>query len=556
MTRTRSVVPRHIGTFLCLCLISVHLTGCKTDLRPANEAAAGSSTPAPYLPTGIPQVVVVSGTDREMGVQYGQQAAAAIVHNIALLKSRLYDAYGRETVTRDMGAWDYYLTRYDPSYRDWLQGIAEGCTRKGYEVSYPDLVALMIYPTQVWARPKTPYPAETKAGWMNISPSRPLAGPHHSCNSFAATGSMTPDGKTIHAITSMAETELMDNIILIAFPVSGISFVAQTYAGRLSSNFAMNSKGFAWTMTAILSDSPAWGVPPEVYFHYLAQKTASPAEALKYLESTPRGGVTGGFILSDASGGISVYEGTSDHFHRRRPGDRGEPGPFVVQTNHLVDPSLEVYNPKWLPTIGTYARYDTVFQYLKEARPGTVDFNFAKKLFASDDWYDAGKMMWVRNQPGAKEISNSHTSVGQAVFIPAERTAYLQAGTPSGIGLPAFATGEYVKIKLADDPKAVTQQADRDALAFYWDARDAYEHDLNDKAGHLTQAISGKIRSRLDEAISSYSLGMDRASFANLETDESARIALYAEAMTYYAKSQLYAQMAKTALRGAGKAHP
>lgn len=549
MTHLRRIVLRNMGLFLCLCLVSVLLAGCKADTRRANEeAATESSPPAPYLSTGFPQVVVVSGTDHEMGVQYGQQAAAAIVHNIALLKSRLYDLYGRENVTRDMEAWDYYLTKYDPSYRDWLQGIAEGCKRKGYGVNYPDLVALMVYPTQVWAKPKAPYPAETKAAWRNNSPSRSSLGPYHSCNSFAATGRLTPDGKTIHAITSMAQTELMDNIILIAFPKSGFSFVAQTYAGRVSSNYAMNGKGFAWTMTAILSDSPAWGIPPEVYFHYFAQKTASPDEALQYLESTPKGGVTGGFILTDAAGGISVYEGTSDHFHLRRPGDRGEPGPFVVQTNHLVDPSLEVYNPKWLPTIGTYARYDTVFQYLKEARPATVDFGFAKKLFASDDWYDKGKARWVRNQPGAKEISNSHTSVGQGIFLPADLTAYLQAGTPSGIGLPAYATGEYVKIKLADDPKTVVRQADRDALAFYWEARDSYERDLNAKAAHLTHAASSDIRNKLDEAFSAYALGMDRASFANLETDEQTRIALYAEAMTYYAKSQLCAQMAQTAL--------
>jgi len=41
---------------------------------------------------------------------------------------------------------------------------------------------------------------------------------------------------------------------------------------------------------------------------------------------------------------------------------------------------------------------------------------------------------------------------------------------------------------------------------------------------------------------------MDRASFAGLSTDAKKRIGLWAEAMTYYAKAQLYAQMAKTAL--------
>jgi len=226
----------------------------------------------------------------------------------------------------------------------------------------------------------------------------------------------------------------------------------------------------------------------------------------------------------------------------------GESGLFVVQTNHLVHPSLSIYNPKWLAEIATFARYDTVFQYLKEAPRGTVDFAQAKKILASDDWYDATKAKWMRNQPGAKEISNSHTSVGQGIFLPGESTAYFQAGTPSGIGLPAFATGEYVKIKLADQPGKVVRQAERDALEMYWQVRDAFEHDLNAKAPFLTVAASGDLRSKLDQAFSAYSLGLDRASFASLQSDENARIRLWAEAMSHYAKAQLYAGMAKTAL--------
>jgi hypothetical protein len=310
----------------------------------------------------------------------------------------------------------------------------------------------------------------------------------------------------------------------------------------------MNGKGFAWTMTAIMSDNPVWGVAPEVYFHYLAQLTASPAEALEYLKSTPRAGVTGGFILTDASGSITVFECTAGQFRMSRPGERGEPGPFVVQTNHLVDRSLAALNPKWLTDIGTYARYDTVSQFLREAPAGTVDFAFAKRLFASCDWYDAGKAAWNRNKPGVQEISNSRTSVSQAVFFPADQIAYLQTGTPSGRGIPAYATGEYVKIKLAADPKTVVKQADSDALALYWDACDSFEHDINAKADYLTAAVAADIEGKLDEAMASYSRGMDRASFASLTADAKKKMGLWAEAMTFYAKAQLYSRMAKTAL--------
>lgn len=537
---------------LILCLAVFQLAGCAGDQRRESlspvEPAATLSAPQPYLSTGFPQVVVVSGTDYEMGAQYGEQAGAAIAHNVVIFKSRLYATHGSEKITKDLQVWSYYLTKYDPTYKDWLQGIADACRQKGHDVSYLDLIGLMVYPTEKWARPKAPYPEETRIASTGASLNTLSDGTFHSCNTFAAKGKMTPDGKPIHVITSMAATEAMDNVILLAFPKTGLSFVGQTYAGRINSNYAMNSKGLAWTMTAIMSDAPVWGVAPEVYFHYLAQIASTPAEALEYLKSTPKGGVTGGFIFTDASGNISVFEGIADHFRLRHPGDMGEPGQFVVQTNHLVDPSLEAYNPKWLPVLGTYARYDTVFQFLKEAEPGSVDFAFAKSLLESDDWYEKSKAAWRRNEPGKREVSNSHTSVSQAVFFPADLVAYLQTGTPSGYGLPAFATGEYVKIKLATDPKTVTDNADRDALSMYWDATDSFRHDLNAKSTYLSIAVANDIEDKLDKAFTAYSLGMDRSSFASLTKDEKKRIALWAEAMTYYAKAQLYAQMAKTTL--------
>lgn len=545
----RKKIVYSLSFLFCFCLVMLQTAVYAAEAQKAIKVTeAVAAVPQAYVTTGFPQVVVVSGTNYEMGMQYGEQAAAAIVHNIALFKSRLNSKFGSDKVLKDMQVWDYYLKKYDPIYVDWLRGIIEGCKRKGYTVTYLDLIALMVYPTQFWARPKAPYPPETRIASIG-NPHVPLSqGEYHACTTFAAAGAKTPDGKPIHAITSMSPTETMDNIILLAFPKEGASFVSQTYAGRVNGNYAMNSKGFSWTMTAIMSDNPAWGMPPEVYFHYLAQMVGSLDEALSYLKSTPKGGVTGGFILTDASGNILAYEGTADKFQLSKPGERGESGQFIVQTNHLIHPSLKFLNPKWLPVIGTYARYDTIFQLLQEAAPGSVNFAFSKNFFASDDWYDAAKAIWNRNQPGIREVSNSHTSVSQGIFFPADLVAYLQTGTPNGIGLPAYATGEYVKIKLALDPKKVIDQADADAIALYWDARDSFVRDLNSKAAFLTPPIIADIRAKLDQAMVAYSIGMDRAAFGALMKDVKKRNSLWSEAMTQYAKAQLYAQMAKTAL--------
>jgi hypothetical protein len=539
-----------LGIFLMLGMV----TGCGDDCDCCDQDATETTeTPDAYVASGTPQVVVVSGTNSEMGVQYGKQAAPAIYHNVIIFKSKLYTALGSETVTEDMQVWDYYLMQYDPTLKDWLDGISQGCSEKGYEVSYMDLVLLMVYPTELWSRPGD-YPPEWGSGSQAAAVSTAAESSdvpaYHSCNSFAANGAATADGQTMHAITQMAGTEMMDNIILIAFPDDGYSFVSQTYAGRVNANSALNSNGFAWTMTAILSDEPVWGLT-EVYFHYLAQIAGSPADAVEYLKNTPRGGVAGGFTLSDASN-IEVFETHADVYGQRTPSESG----FVVQTNHLVDPGLSAYNPFWLQFTGTYERYNTVSQFLTEAAAGSVDFDFAKSIFSSSDWYDANSATWHENAPGSGFISNNHTSVSQSIFFPADLIAYLGTGTPSGNGIPANATGEYVKIKLAADPKAVTLQADEDALAYYWEAADLFEHELNAAPAYLTTDVIADVQATLDEAMTAYSYGIDREAYADLETDEEASITLWGSAMTHFAKAQLYAQMAKTALLDAGAVLP
>ncbi len=61
-----------------------------------------------------------------------------------------------------------------------------------------------------------------------------------------------------------------------------------------------------------------------------------------------------------------------------------------------------------------------------------------------------------------------------------------------------------------------------------------------------------KVRADLDVAAAEFEYAMDRAAFAqqaptNGQSDQE-QMALWGEAMTHYAKSQMYAQMASTVL--------
>ena len=204
--------------------------------------------------------------------------------------------------------------------------------------------------------------------------------------------------------------------------------------------------------------------------------------------------------------------------------------------------------------LATYARYDTVFEYLTEAAPGSVNFDFTKKLFASDDWYEKGAKTWHRNDPGAPNLSNDHTSINESIFHPSDLVAYLATGTPSGNGIPAYATGEYVKIKLSSDPVKVTDQADSYALTDYWKAADLFEKEMNKSptSSYLTIPMISEIKRLLDKAMNAYSTGIDRAAYAYLTKNVQKSNALWGSALTGFAKAQLYAQEAVTILGRAG----
>ena len=238
---------------------------------PVSFAAQGSSASPPPL-----RVVVVSGSNYEMGVQYGEQAADLIdlmrgeVWNILdsqVLNSAGTGPLGRSVILQDIQVWTYYLEKYDPKLKDWLLGISDGCANKGIQVSYQDLVAIMVYPQELWARPGAPYPAETGVtafvpgrGSSLLAKGRTDTKPVSSCTSFAATGNAT-GGVPMVSITGGATLDTPQYVVLVAFPTDGQQFVSLAEAGRVAANFGANSQ-FGWTMpAAVTTPWPAGGCP-------------------------------------------------------------------------------------------------------------------------------------------------------------------------------------------------------------------------------------------------------------------------------------------------------
>ena len=364
-----------------------------------------------------------------MGVQYASQVPEAIVHNLAIFKSTLYDTYTQSVVEKDMQVWDYYLKQYDPKFEDWLDGLQEGLKQKGYSVTHGELLMIMYYPSELWCRPSSAYPTET--GVKALSVSVPAAnasgvpllqqlgchwGDDRGWKSDPCPG---PDGRS-RDVRPGHSPRLSDRRRQLGVP-------DLRWEGERQRRDE-TARAFAWSMTAIPTMNSVWGLG-EGYFHYLAQYANSPAEAVEYLKATPRGSACGGFLFSDATT-IRAFETHADRYHERVSGDEGETGNYMVQTNHLVDSSLSDINfPAGFGDIGgTQARYDTVFEFLKEANAGAVDWKWIQGVWASDDWYDKANAVWHRNTQGTGNTSNDHTSNASFVFQPKDLVALPRDG--------------------------------------------------------------------------------------------------------------------------------
>jgi hypothetical protein len=340
----------------------------------------------------------------------------------------------------------------------------------------------------------------------------------------------------------------------------------------------MNSK-FGWVMPAAVNApwppcASSWGVTSEVYFHYLMQYPKSAQEAVEYLDNTPKGGVTGLFLIADQSGEVFIYEGGICGSAIRKPGEYGENKDFVVSTNHYNSDKMDDYNlpAEWFPD--TRVRYATAFQKLSDAKRHKVGVRFAKALWAANDWYDGNNWHTVvpndfsdvdetNDTPYVCYVPGNLCEGGeyQIIQLPAQKTAYLQLGVPQGTSIQNYwpddpkPTGEYTKWQLRDSIHEVARAASNDALKMIETAWDSFGH----KAGALERETRHSLQSLLMQASEAWWKGRmeeesaERAAFGHNRHHKQAQMPLWSAACTNYATAQLYSQMVTTKLNRLGE---
>jgi hypothetical protein len=148
----------------------------------------------PLVPSVAP-VIVVQGSDYDMGYQYAQQLIQIFG---PWYLAKLQRDFTEEDLTA-LKAFQWYIKKYTPEFIDWFSGMAAGATDAGVELSYTQVLGEYCTLMSHTGAPAIPtYPGTEPAESQNekLPPQ---------CSGFAAWGSATKDGKLIAAVGQLQE---------------------------------------------------------------------------------------------------------------------------------------------------------------------------------------------------------------------------------------------------------------------------------------------------------------------------------------------------------------
>ncbi|RLI23883.1 MAG: hypothetical protein DRO52_06330, partial [Candidatus Hecatellales archaeon] len=432
---------------ISICLVAFLLFSISSPMPLAYASDEVDYVPPPDV---LP-VVYLSGTPYEMGYQYGLQAGAymEIVKNS--LWSQLLAKYSYEEIKHHLEGFRYYISA---QLNDIIIGIADGAQSAGYNITYDDALLMFCQAELAFAPP----PETAKYGF--------------GCTCISAFGDATKDGKAIGGANfDFFWNPFSYRVIVVAFPSTGNSFIASANAGHLANNFALNSKGLLLMNNRGCDKRPedkAYGLPVWLLIPYLAMSASNAEEAKNLLLNTPLTmGVYHHFI--DENGVAYAIETTAASVAVRKPGDFGEKN-YLVTTNHWIIPEMKDSAWAWPPSpnLGsTWYRYETAVKYL-ETYYGELDVDKFKEILGSRDYWDGN--VWHKDAGWTGNTINRYGLWGGTVTshigIPKDRTVYICAGNPGGdwgSGAPGL-TGQFVKLKLGENPAVTTNEAGKAAM--------------------------------------------------------------------------------------------
>lgn len=501
---------------------------------------------AEVLPPSIMPVLVLSGSDYQMGYQYGQQAGQYIELQALATWASTLQKFSRDEVLAELKASQYFTREYAPEVLEQMEGMVDGAIAAGYEVSFTDL--LLINAQLGFGAIKTPWPAVT---YPSDAEYEELPG--EGCANWSAWGSTTRDGSLISG--DVVDATFCYQVVIVAFPERGNSYLAVMRAGQVGNVPAMNNKGLFIGGSGGFANREIdyeYGIHFMSAFHHLIRFADSAVEAKDMLLNWK---VAGSWNLhfADVSGDAFVVEWTAAVQNVREPGDFGETDFIYASNTYLTEEMKDVKAAdNYVEHAGWGgARSSSICRNLQlwnmfHNYQGEVDLDFAKMLWRfpgepPPDPPDEGWCTHVGRQynqwigillpaDGGKGLAYICTGPAGRVLYPFRRTYYQIAPTYT-----------FYEIALASSPAAVVAAAQNTARSCIAKAHQKMMM-LN-----YTDTGYGELNDLLSLANTEYYQGINANNRALLASKHRA-LSYFAQAATAFTRAQSHALQVYNAL--------
>jgi hypothetical protein len=451
-------------------------------LSPASLSPAPNGT-APFLsstfpaddpsrdsiPPSILPVVILKGSDYEMGFQYGEQASAYIDLTREDKWAAALRRFRRDEVLRALKANQTFVRNYTPEWLDFMQGLADGATKAGHPMTYTDVLLMNC----TLPDPKTSaYPEGAEDDELTSK----------RCSVASAWASATRDGKLI-GLDTLDTPDVAHAVVIVAFPDKGNAYMCGADAGEIGDHFLMNNRGLflgnSGGGSSPRSEDEGFGIAWACSLPYLVRFAGGAFEArdmvMKWQINVPEN-----FHFVDVRGEACVVEKTAAVQAVRRPGDFGERD-FLFSTNNYLHPDMKVTKEGgFVGGHGGYGAYSAprnkMIWDLFHNYHGAIDVEFAKMVLRfpgpPPPWPPAGgwEAMFCRPtnlwtavvQPDDGDEGVAHICTG-----PPGRVLHASIAGDGSVMRPTYryaaGTHTFYRLRLAQGPMEVAEAAKKAA---------------------------------------------------------------------------------------------
>jgi hypothetical protein len=313
----KSGKPTHI-LFLALYIFLCSITNMAANENKAKEV----------LPPGILPVVILSGSDYEMGYQYGQQTGPYLDKEKEAKWASALQRFSRDQVIHILKGNQFYIQKYTPENIEIMKGIADGATASGIQLSYTDV--LLMNCTLPKPETSTFPPAAEKDSL-----------PPKKCSVCSAWESATKDGRLI-GMDTLDSGEAAYGVIILAFPDEGNNYICGAQAGEIGDHFLMNNRGL------FVGNSGGGGSPRDVDTNYGLSWSCSLTHLVRFTNGAFEArdmllpwqiNIPENFHFVDVKGNACVVEKTAAIQSVRKPGNFGEVD-FLYSTNNYLNKEM------------------------------------------------------------------------------------------------------------------------------------------------------------------------------------------------------------------------